>query len=60
VSEPHTLSEFKAWCKGEGRGGNKAGWHRSALDAIERFLEFKGMQSAKLKESEKHRHVEAD
>ena len=56
----YTLGEFIAWCKGEGRGGNAAGWHRFALDAAERFKAFKTRQEAKLIESEKHRHVEAD
>lgn len=37
----NTLEDFEAWCRGEGRGGQDAGIHWSALNAVERFKRFR-------------------
>ena len=39
MTEP-TLTDFEQWCRGKGRGGENAGWHYSALDAIQRYRLF--------------------
>lgn len=38
---PETLAEFEAWCRGEGRGDGR---HANALDAIERFRQYREAQ----------------
>lgn len=35
-----SLVGLEAWCKGEGRGGKRAGVHYTTLDAIKRYRQF--------------------
>lgn len=45
----YLLSEFEAWCRGEGRGGPGAGMHASALQRIDDFRRFKRRQAEQVK-----------
>ena len=57
----HTLGEFEAWCKGEGRGGDGAGWHWNSLKQIRSFHKFKETQRRKrIALEKKAKTVESD
>ena len=55
----YTLSEFKAWCEGKGRGGPTAGRHCQALEAIQRFKLFKAAQATEENDNVEHTAIES-